>query len=155
MKRAELMSKLSAIIAKLDMLKSQREENPIAYVTRDKFLPGHGYIHEISSIPDLTSVTKYLLDKSNIPDIINAVTALGLTDEEVELCKGSPITILGYSPNVWKADVHNRLAEIRRSTMIEVLTNAKKALKKHMNEDDKFIADTAFIANIDLTIDAQ
>jgi hypothetical protein len=136
MERKEVKSKLSLI--KKAIKEIEETEDFSSYITKDKYLPGVGYINEIDSISELIKAHKEVKSKSS-DDFTDSIKELGLAEEEIPESK---IRILGFKPEHWMKDINTRLSEIRNKTRLEKLKAAEKALTKHLSEDDKFEMDT-------------
>jgi hypothetical protein len=136
MERKEVKTKLSSI--KKAIKEIEENENFSSYITKDKYLPGAGYIHEIDSIAELIKAHKEIKNKSN-NDFTDSIKELGLLEDEVPESK---TRILGFKPEHWLKDIETRLSELSVSIRLTKLKDAEKALAKHLSDDDKFEMDT-------------
>jgi hypothetical protein len=139
MKKEEVKSKLDLVKAAIK--KIVENDDVRVYITKDKHLPGVGYIHEIEDFKGLILAHKEITTKST-NDLSASVTALGLTEEEVPENK---VKILGFKPEHWFKDINTRLSELRDEIKLEKLKAAEATLTKHLSDGDKFTMETAGI----------
>lgn len=142
MKRKSVNPTLVLITEKLTALKEDRENNLFIYATRDKYLPGHGYVNELPTITSVIECQKEIqrqeIAQSSFTDSesVKAMKELGIEDDTVE-AKAKPVRILGFPVKYWNDDLKVRISEIRSDKAIIDLENAKTFLTSNMSEDDK------------------
>ncbi len=142
MKRTEVRSKLTLV--KDAISKIEKNDDVVLYITKDKHLPGIGYINEIETIGDLIKA-HHEITKLSSNDFSESAKALGLSESEIP---ESETNILGFKPAHWFTDINTRLKELRAETKLGKLQNAEQSLTTHLSDDDKFDLDTEGIEEL-------
>lgn len=141
MKRSEVKDKL--VLVNEAIAKIEKNDDVVLYITKDKHLPGVGYVCEIDTIADVinahTKISKLGTDGS---DYLASARTLGLSETEFPMPETK---IQGFAQTHWFKDLNTRLAELQTSIKLEKLIAAKKVLNKHLSDDDKFDLDTVGI----------
>lgn len=140
MNKTEVKSKLKIAETTIESLEKQIKENPVAYLTRDKFLEGVGYIEEISTIEDIILAQKKINILSVNQNFVEEIKELGLSTSEIP--EMEEVQILGFMPKHWKTDISNRLSALRLEIKLNRFIEARDVLKNYLSEEDKFSIDT-------------
>lgn len=139
LKREQLADKLLIIQNKLSVIRN--EDKIFIYNTRDKHVPGVGYINEVNDIEELLKFQRKINEMCD-NDYSKEIGQLGLEDSEIPKVETK---ILGFNLKHWTGDIQTKLAEIRLKKHVNDLISTEATLMKHLNEDDLFKMDISTI----------
>lgn len=137
MQRNEVKSTFSRAEQKIKTLSAELQELSTGFVTNTKYVDKVGYISEIETAKELVKA-KALID-SNFENLSSVADELGLA-EELQ-AEETVSTFMGYTKEIWDADVKLRAKMIKINRTISSLKMLKKTCKSHLSSDDKFELD--------------
>ena len=137
-KRKQLVGLMKFVNSRLEYFKLDR---CIGYYTKDKHVPGVGYIQEIENFEELLKFKRKINELADVAnaDFSKEIEQLGLSLNEIPQ-KTEP-KILGFDVEYWDNDIQTKLLDLRHNIKHKQLLTAKKLISKHLTVDDEFDID--------------
>jgi len=129
-----------------ELLKINEADDQFLYVTKDKYIPKRGYIHEMT-IKELLK-TKKDFNKRSSNTFEKEMEELGVKNTEIDSTDIEKF--LGVKITNWDSDMKTRIAQIRLEEKVANLKNDLVILQRNLDEKSLQSIDLAQLSNVEL-----